>query len=351
MLHRKRVVQSKIVAALMDEFFWTLKKRDRLKPDLVAKNYGKLLWSGASLSVVNEKQLRRSRFHICLSTDSINQNFNQLTKRATLISDTLLLSSNWAGEYYLLGDGIFGNGELVVYGMNCPNLAGLGQWILDAEPLLKAGLAFYLPSYSASRDSRVNGKVVRRAPDVKPKQVKAIDYLIRDGRAVDASGAEPIKSQLVRPVLYTELPFIEGVSLRQFSEITIEEFSSYSGFRDFLRQSFLEMDSSLNSVQSERELVKLSLQINDHIRSVRSEMVKARRRRAVSVSGATIGSLGAILVAVYGPALAAAIAAIGASGGVWSIIHAATENSTRTLREDKWYYVWVLAKESNLHAI
>jgi hypothetical protein len=47
----------------------------------------------------------------------------------------------------------------------------------------------------------------------------------------------------------------------------------------------------------------------------------------------------------------AAIAAAGASGGLWGIIHAATENSIRTLRSNKWYYVWVLAKKHNPHVI
>jgi hypothetical protein len=107
------------------------------------------------------------------------------------------------------------------------------------------------------------------------------------------------------------------------------------------------MDMALNAVQSDRELLKLGLQIKDHVRSVHSEMETARRKRAVSVTGAMIGSVGAILVAVYGPALEAAIAAIGASGGVWGIIHATTENNTRALREDKWYYVWALAEKSN----
>lgn len=170
-------------------------------------------------------------------------------------------------------------------------------------------------------------------------------------RAVDASGAEPIKSQLVRPVLRIDLPFVEGVNLQDFSKITIEEFASYSAFRDFLRQGFLDMDTALNAVQSDRELLKLGLQIKDHVRSVRSEMETVQRKRAVGVTGAVIGSVGAILVAVYGPALEAAIAALGATGGVWGIIHATTENSTRALREDKWYYVWALAKKSNIHVL
>jgi len=102
----------------------------------------------------------------------------------------------------------------------------------------------------------------------------------------------------------------------------------------------------MNDIQSDRELLKLGLQIKDYVRSARAQMEAARRKRAVSVTGAAIGSVAAILVAVYGPALATAIAAVGASGGVWGIISAAADNNIRTLREDKWYYVWALAKES-----
>jgi len=219
----------------------------------------------------------------------------------------------------------------------------LGQWILDAELLLRAGLVWYLPSYGTAKYRTKDG--VRTALD-KVARATPVDYLIRDGRAVDASGAEPIKSQLVRPVLRIDLPFLEGVGLRDFGKITTGEFSAYSAFRDFLRSKFLEMDMAMNDIQSDRELLKLGLQIKDHVRSVRAQMEAARRKRAVSVTGAAIGSVAAILVAVYGPALATAIAAVGASGGVWGIISATADNSIRALREDKWYYVWALAKKS-----
>jgi hypothetical protein len=99
-------------------------------------------------------------------------------------------------------------------------------------------------------------------------------------------------------------------------------------------------------VQSQRELVKLGLHIKDQVRAVRADMHSARRKGAVAASGALIGSVGATLVAVYGPALQAAIAVIGAGGGLWGVLHAAAENSTRALREDKWYFVWVLTKNS-----
>jgi hypothetical protein len=368
MFRRKRgVVQNEIVARRMWKFFRTLKDEHRADPKVVAELYGKLLWNNATGRLVAEKRLSRSRYYVGLSIGDGGDNFDKLTKRVTLISDTLLLSHDWTGKYHHLntdtqyvpaesyaGQRVYRPGSEKRYGMHCPSLAGLGRWILDAEPLLKAGLVWYLPSYSVSTakvDAPAHAEW-KKGPFSEAEQVKAIDYLIRDGRAVDASGAEPIKSQLVRPVLRIDLPFVEGVNLQDFSKITIEEFASYSDFRDFLRQSFLDMDMALNAVQSDRELLKLGLQIKDHVRSIRSEMETARRTRAVAVTGAAIGFVGAILVAVHGPALAAAVAAIGgASSGVWGIIHATTENNTRALRENKWYYVWVLAKKSNIDVI
>lgn len=381
MFHRRQVViENDIVARHMRKFFRALKDRHRSYPALVATTYRRLLWENVTKSLADEKLLSRSRFYVGLSTGNCGQDFERITKRATLISDTLLLSHNHTGDYHdidlsgypdggppkpMAGAGAYPSASAAaafdvykrqvaawnrdhledMYGMYCPNIDDLGRWILDAEPPLKAGLVWYLPSYAIARYRTIGGR--ESLDKVKTKNFAVIDYLVRDGRAVDASGAEPIKSQLVRPVLRIDLPFIEGVNLQDFSKITIEEFTSYSAFRDFLRQSFLDMDMALNAVQSDRELLKLGLQIKDHVRSVRSQMETARRKKAVAVTGAVIGSVGAILVAVYGPALAAAVAAIGASGGMWGIIHAAAENRTRALREDKWYYVWVLAKKSD----
>ena len=55
-------------------------------------------------------------------------------------------------------------------------------------------------------------------------------------------------------------------------------------------------------------------------------MSQARRRRAVGATGAAIGTVSAVLVAVYGKTLADAVAA-GASGGVRQVIQAAADNT------------------------
>lgn len=103
---------------------------------------------------------------------------------------------------------------------------------------------------------------------------------------------------------------------------------------------------SLNAVQSEREIVKIGLEIRDQVRSVRNDMTIARRKRAIASSGAVMVSAGAVLVAVYGPALAAVVSTLGAGGGVWTMLNAVAEKNPRSVRQDRWYYVWALAKAS-----
>jgi hypothetical protein len=363
MFRNRKAVENAAVAGCMRTLFRRLNRC--ADPAEVARTYGRLMWDADSETLMKEKKLSRSRFYVGLATEASNS-FESITKRAVLVTDTLLLSHDWTGEYHELGDqpnserkralnyasmGSTGGAAMMesynkdhtttMYGMYCPSLEQLGCWILDAEALLKAGLAWYLPSYALSTFRVDNYE--RQPPVGVPAQVRAIDYLIRDGRAIDASGAEPIKSQLVRPVLQMELPFIEGVGLRDFSKITVEEFDSYAAFRGFLRLRFMEMDQAMNSTQSDRDLLKLGQQIENEVRSVHSQIKKAKRNRAIAAAGTAVGCVTAILVAVYGPAMDAVITALGTSSpGVWKMINVA--NDIRGLHDDRWYYVWALGE-------
>lgn len=371
MLRRRQPVQNRVVASQMSAFFRSLPDSARLDPGKVALSYARYLWNPFEDKMIAQRKLIKSPFYISLATDSVGDEFEDITKRATLVSDTLLLSHGDIGSAHQISlispvgntrDNWFlraNAGKSTIRALNeesdringieglstsikCPDLMALGKWILDAEPLLKAGLSWYLPSYRQTRVHRF-GFGSREEQLNRADMVKVVDYLIQSGRAVDASGAEPIKSQLVRPILSMDLPYIEGVDLREFGKITVEEFDSYAAFRDFLRQRLLDIDESMNAVQSERELAKLGLEIKDQARSAHADMAKAQRKTALAAVGVTVASTSAVLVAVYGPALAAAVAAVGASGSVWGLINTAVDTPARTLREDKWYYVWMLA--------
>jgi len=198
----------------------------------------------------------------------------------------------------------------------------------------------------------VTGQVVDGHIDAasfeQPQQAECIDYLIRDGRAIDASGAHPNKSRFIRPILEIDLPFVDGVSLKDFSDITVSEFDSYQGFRTFLRSSFLELDDALDAVQSEREMMRIATDIEDNVRQLKTQMTAVRRRRAFDASAAALGTVGAVLAAVYGPVFEEAFKIAGLNGSVWAIVDAARTNSPRDLKQNRWYYVWALSRKANL---
>lgn len=344
----------------MRRFFRRL--RGSRAPATIAEKYAlhfyeTLYGSGRPVSA-----LRESTFDIGIA--SAGTSLTLLTKRVVLISDTLLLAHRGAGKHRNLGvyqgyeapapdldaaynqqsvdDYYHSLGNRIHVGMTCPDYAALGQWVLDAEPLLTTGLAVYLPSYSI-RGSHVTDKETRDAPtrddDFLPNLV------VRGRQIIEETNTHPLRNALVRPVLDIDLPFIDGIDLHQFGNITREEFDSYTAFRDFLRLRFLELDDAINAVQSQRELVKIGLTIADEVRANRVEMSKATTRRAVMASGALLGSVAATLVAVYGPALQTAIGAIGATGGLWGVIQAMSDNNIRRMRDGTpWHYVWVLSK-------
>ncbi|MEV8022936.1 hypothetical protein AB0O76_42940 [Streptomyces sp. NPDC086554] len=371
-----------LIARHMRVFFDRLPQEARSSPEQVAQAYGEHLFHRRRRELVDEKRLAQSPFHVGICVDGAE--FVHIAKRATLVSDTLLLSHNGLGparrvcelsrrgtEHPTAIMPLTGDGDRVgtastsstsftlmheSLSMHCPDLSALGAWLTEAEPLLRAGLAWYLPSYTVVRGSSYTYYSSSRhhnytEPERAVSVPSALDFLVQTGRVVSESDLcppHPLKSDVVRPVLTMDLPFLEGVGMADFSKITMQEFDAYRSFQSFLRQEFLSLDTALNAIESERELIRIAHHIEDEARGIRSQMATVRRKRAVAVSGAVVGTIGASLVAVYGPAFQAAATALGAAGagGIWGIIQSAADNSPRTLRDSPWYYVWVLARSS-----
>jgi hypothetical protein len=160
----------------------------------------------------------------------------------------------------------------------------------------------------------------------------------------------PRRRQLVAEKKLARSPFHIGVgtSLDEFSEITVEEFGAYTHTRTVLRQLLLDLDDALDAVQSDLRLTRIGLTVEDEVRSVEAQLRAARRKRAIAVTGAGLGTVSAVLVAVYGPAFEQALAILGAAGagGVWGILQASTDPGVRTVKDNQWYYVWALGRKS-----
>ncbi|WNI17034.1 hypothetical protein [Actinacidiphila sp. ITFR-21] len=123
-------------------------------------------------------------------------------------------------------------------------------------------------------------------------------------------------------------------------------FNSSAAFRDYLRLKLLDLGPALNAVDSERQLVRLGLDVKEQIHASRAEREQARHKRFLTAGGAAVGTVGAALIAVHGPALESAVATLGTRGGIWGMISALSDNSTKRLREDRWHSMWTLSRKA-----
>jgi hypothetical protein len=370
MRRRREPVANKLVAQRMQDFFDHLPERARSLPAETARCYADHMFDHHQRELVDQKRFSRARFHVGIGIDPAG--FDRVMKRAALVADTLMLSHNGAGTRHRVSrlppasEAVFSGIDPVMGFVDtagwdttkfdlycyCPDLEYLGRWLLETEPLLRAGSAWYLPVYSLDRTESFesafeNGRFFTE--DSRQVRVPGLlDFLQVGQRVVALDDVHPVTAAVVRPVVNDlELPFLDGIPLDEFSAITAGEFDAYQAFQSWLQQRLLEVDTALGSVDSERELAKIGLQIKDEVRGLEYRMRQVRQRRAVSATGAAVGTVTASLTAVLASSeVASAVAAFigGASGGLWSTIQASFDNSPKKLRESPWYYVWTLSR-------
>ncbi|WP_406505727.1 hypothetical protein [Streptomyces sp. NBC_01602] len=350
------ILGNKAVADRNTRFFYKLAKGDREDPAEVAKKYAMEMFGGrGNVPLLKERERARSRFHIGLNV--LPGDFSEVTKKSFLVSDVLMLTQDQEGPKVPLGTlersipggtDSFGQGGSTYYstpyGIQCHDLAGLGKWLMDAEPLLKSGLAWYLPQFVQS-DTRVMGHL---APS-HPLKTTPIDYdfLIRDGRAIEASGAEPITSHVTRVLFKMKVPYIEGVPLSDFSALTVSEFNSHALFKAWLRKRILELDDALEDTQSQRKIAAIEEEIRHGVAEVEAQMVRATSSKSVSTTGAVTCTTTVALLAVQHPSMLAVVTALGiAPAGLWNFLKTHSEEGKPKARESDWFYLWALMKDS-----
>ncbi|MFB8272915.1 hypothetical protein ACFC96_40890 [Streptomyces sp. NPDC055955] len=252
----------------MNEFFDSLPAPRRAALSDVAHHYARTLYPNHE-RLLSAKSTAAYPYYVGLSSEL--GSFTHVTKRIVLVADTMLLSDHGIGSVHEIGQhsrSTYGSnmdqngGERLTpvstltyrYGMVTNDLAQVGRWLLDAEPLLRSGLAWYLPVYTQGRAGwRDNeDRLAASSPGPLPSfSDRSIDFMVEHGRAVDLAGTKPLASRVVRPVLEIDLPFIDGLSLTDFAQVTREEFDSYRLYRDFMRSRLLELDDALEAVDSQ----------------------------------------------------------------------------------------------------
>ncbi|MGI5414058.1 hypothetical protein ACQEV9_45645 [Streptomyces chartreusis] len=345
----------------MNEFYDSLAERERANAQDVALKYGRMLNPCYEL-LLSAKAASASPYYVGLSSDM--GSFTHVTKRVVLVADTMLLSDHGVGAVHELGehertislDFLGDNPRLSPserqtwrYGMVTTDLVRLGQWLLDAEPLLRCGLVWYGPVFTTGKSGGTVGLRIEPAGPLPTFSDRSIDFVVEHGRAVDLVRTKPLASRVVRPILEIDLPFINGLNLSDFAQVTREEFDSYRQHRDFMRARLLELDDALEAVDSPVALERVALSIRDELNAATAEMSSAARSQALNRAGAVLGTTSAVLAAVRPEALQGALAssatiAAGATG-LWPTIQAFADiKSKRT--HGKWHYVWVLQKKN-----
>ncbi|MFJ9891617.1 hypothetical protein ACIQRW_38030 [Streptomyces sp. NPDC091287] len=348
------------VAEAMNAFFKSTRRSfsryfvppsHRDDPSSIAKTYAKFLNSDSWRVNLITRPGNRGRYAVGMSIGSANLEF--LTKRSALVADTLLLSHSGQGLYHKVQEGFHSGGSRGSaitgdppapernedeIGFICPDITEVGKWILDAKELLTQGRVWYMPSFARRLDDRIEAL----------SQPAPIDFLIHDRLLVPSSPERPLVKDAIRVVLQLDLPFVDGVSLKEFCKITVGEAYAYEGFRNLLRRKVLELDSALDAVHSERALALLNMEISDGLREVEAKMrdIKGMRRFA---RGTVVGATAATLYAARGDALPSAIEAIvstmiGGGGLLFDYWQSGKEQSGRVdeLRTSGWYYIWRL---------
>ncbi|WP_330335837.1 hypothetical protein [Streptomyces sp. NBC_00557] len=313
--------------------------------------------------LLSAKAASTSPYYVGLSSDV--GTFTHVAKRVVLVADTMLLSDHGAGAVHelgvhsvgvplgpetILGQPPAGGSQRHRYGMVTRDLVELGQWLMDAEPLLRSGLIWYGPVFTEGSVTSSPYPHSNTLPDPLPSfSDRSIDFVVEHGRAVDLARTKPLASRVVRPILEIDLPFIDGVSLRDFAEVTVEEFDSYRQYRDFMRSRLLELDDALEAVDSQVALERVALSIRDQVNAATAEMSSAARSGVLNRCGAALGTASAVLAAVRPEALQGALAfsatiAAGATG-LWPTIQAFADTKPKRTY-GKWHYVWVLQKKA-----
>jgi hypothetical protein len=393
----RRGVEIRAIANSARGFFDVLKESpSALSYEEIGKLYCEYFWQGGDdEKILNERKIAKSRFQVNLNFK--NASFADVTKRSMLVSNSLLLTEKGSGEpiklkeyeeqrhhpplhldyvdHHLPLGGLDGGYiarttdisritdssheyipptsptrfELKV---ECSNFARLGRWVIEAEPLLRKGLVWYLPAY-VTHEIRYyigNNHSVRDANFPPKPYLSAIDFLKKDGQAIDGSGSIPdaYKVRVVRNAFSIELPFVDALNLRDYSEVTASEFDSFRRSRKMLQEILYEIGSP-EDLDYTIKMMKAERAINQRIDEVRAKMRRANRTKAVQVSGVGFGIITATLFQVFGSTLQAAMAAVGITGStaLWAAVEKVSEvPSKKDLTEGEWYYIWALSQRS-----
>lgn len=291
------------------------------------------------------------------SIASENVALDFLTKRLSLISNTGIIS-HFSNKWEHFKSNINSNSgwgaineNIDAYYVDCPNLEGLGKWLVDCSQLIITGQIRYYPRIKVSSSTEISGVGIKEEFEIYDEDEyfpEKLDAIIRNRKLVSVETKNVIKSKFIRTIISVELPVIENIPLKQFSILAADEKLSLDILRDFLRVKFLELEENEGSESFDANIMKLGLDIKNGIRLIKSDFKNLSSKTAFQATGATIASSMATLIAINSAAFESWGKIVGASGGLFVFFKALEANleARRKLKNSPYYYFWLLNKKA-----
>ncbi|GAA0960643.1 hypothetical protein GCM10009554_76030 [Kribbella koreensis] len=223
----------------MNRFF----RRSAPTPELVAKAYAKRFITGPD--GLRWRQGERFAVSVVPAADE-----SWLLERTRLLVDTLVLPDHRPGSFHPLMVASSNQAPLddpmtldpkrrrnyteMQLGIDTPDLTALGQRILTAEPLLRAGIIHLIPNYADRSTTYTDHRKADRT-DPSPR-VLATTFVQADRLFVDA-GPVPPESWAVKHLLTAKLPYAEAVHPLDFDRALQAGWPAFDSYRRQLRTS------------------------------------------------------------------------------------------------------------------
>ena len=337
----------------VSSFFSQLDETSRTDPERVARAYVEAVWKVMREQSSISLPPRDNLYNFSVLAKRTDLDF--LTKRVHLISDTLVLAHYMERRKYhfdTLQAGRYGHRTDECY-VRCPSLRQLGTWLLACRPLFIDRSLLYYPDILLKTEGTrfintdpYNPEMGSYEEESTPTADDICEFIVHNRKLVESSNHHPSKSRLIRPILSVNLPYIEGTSLKDYSDITSNETEALRDFRNFLRYKFLDLDRAQGSEYFETELEKISLELEDGVRGVESELQRISHRRAVQAAQGVVGLVPAVLVAIDATALSSMVAMLGGASGLARITDALQDykSNKMTVEGRPYYYLWLFKR-------
>jgi hypothetical protein len=224
----------------MNRFF----RRPAPTPELVAEAYAKRFITGPD--GLRWRPGARFAVSVVPATDE-----TWLLERTRLIVDTLVLPDHRPGSFHPLMVASSNQAPLddpmtleperrrnyteMQLGIHTPDLTALGQRILAAEPLLRAGIIHLIPNYADRSTTYADHHKADRT-DPSPR-VLATTFVQADRLFVDV-GPVPPESWAVKHLLTTQIPYAEAAQPLDFDRALYAGWPGFDSYRRQLRAAY-----------------------------------------------------------------------------------------------------------------